>query len=225
MAYVLLLSPDEELLQTLSSRVADIGCAPLAARTLAEARLALAQVMPDVTCVDWEFGAAELAELRRWLGPVGRRDRGPVILMVSPSTALLPDRLPPFLEPDRDHVIAKPVEPDRFDEVLTAALAAGPSFGGRLTLEATSRELRAGPDLSVRLSPTEFRLLDYLMHRPGTVVPDTELLEVVLQGRGSSAPEQRLRQRVSKLRAKLRRHGLSDVWLRAVVGRRSGSGR
>lgn len=218
MAYVLLLSPDEDLLQALAGRVADVGCAPLAARTLGEARLALAQVMPDVICVDWEFAADELAELRRWLGPVGRRNRGPVILMVSPVTALVPDRLPPFLEPDRDQVIAKPVEPDQFDQVLTAALAAGSSFGGRLSLDTISRELRAGPDVSVRLSPTEFRLLDYLMRRPGTVVPDSELLAASGQGSGSEPERERVRQRVSRLRAKLRRHGLPDVWLRAIVG-------
>lgn len=217
MATVLIISPDEDLLQALAGRVASAGCLPLVSADLEEAQLVLAQAPVDAVCVDWEFEAEQLAELRAWLGPVGRRERAPVILLVSPVTALVPDLLPPFLEPDRDRVIAKPVVDNEFDLALGMALAAGGRFDP-LALDADSLQLRAGPDAFVPLTPGEFHLLRYLMQHPGRVVPAAELAAALAAGR--PAPDvAAVRARVRSLQAKLRRRGLEGIRLRAVGGR------
>ncbi len=215
MPRVLILSPDEELLETLSERVAFCGSTPLPAQTLEDARNALGRGTADVVCMDWDYEQDDLAELRQWLGRVGRGDRSPVILMVSPLTALVPELLPPFLEPDRDHVIAKPVEADTFDDALARALAAGTLRFGRFALDGRPFSLTE----AAREEPAsvESRLLDHLLRHAGAVVSSAELMKVM--GVNGGAGEEDLRRHLSRLRQRLRQQGESAPRLRTVAGR------
>ncbi len=216
MPRVLILSPDEELLEALCERVAFCGSTPLPVQTLEDARTVLGRGTADVVCMDWDYKQDDLAELRQWLGRVGRGDRSPVILMVSPLAALVPELLPPFLEPDRDHVIAKPVETDAFDDALVHALASETLRFGRFALDARplplSREAALDESASV-----ESRLLDHLLRHAGTVVSSAELMGIM--GTNAGAGEEDLRRHISRLRQRLRQQGDSAPRLRTVAGR------
>lgn len=218
MPRVLILSPDQELLETLCERVASCGSTPFPVQTLEDARVVLGRATADVVCMDWDYEQSDRAEFRQWLGRVGRGDRSPVILMVSPLTALVPELLPPFLEPDRDHVIAKPVAADEFDDALTRALTSGTLRFGRFALDAQP----LAPPASVapeELTPAESRLLECLLRRAGAVVSTGELMQVLGSEGDRESTEEALRDHMARLRARLRRQGEQAPRLRSVGGR------
>ena len=109
----------------------------------------------------------------------GRRDATPVLILTAKEGA---DSIIQLLNAGADDYLAKPFD---LGELLARAKAlirrgkgaAHPtlSFGGLQvnTLEQTVR--RNG--IAVDLSPTEYRILEYLIHRPRVIVTKRELLE------------------------------------------------
>ncbi len=91
------------------------------------------------------------------------------------------------------------------EKSLDAGERAGPDVLtiGEATLDRSSHELR-GDGASVELTPTEFRLVRYLMQRRGSIVSVEELLEKVWEFFPGTGSSELVRSHVRNLRSKLR---------------------
>ena len=74
---------------------------------------------------------------------------------------------------------------------------------GNLALDRNSHELR-GDGVTVQLTPTEFRLMYYLIQRRGSIVSAKELLEKVWEFFPGTGSSELVRSHVRNLRNKLR---------------------
>ena len=86
---------------------------------------------------------------------------------------------------------------------------------GDLSLDRVTRRVMRGPR-SVNLSPTEFRLLEYLLTSPGRVYSRTQLLDNVW-GRDSDIDERTVDVHVGRLRKAISRGREPDP-IRTVRG-------
>jgi DNA-binding response OmpR family regulator len=106
----------------------------------------------------------------------------PIIFLVPPALRWLPDSVP--MRIGRDALVSKPFLPSEIEQTLRRLLAP-PTVPIPKTLTVGDLSLDrglfalSGEGGSVTLTPTEFRLLEYLMERSGTVVTADELLEKV----------------------------------------------
>jgi two-component system phosphate regulon response regulator PhoB len=74
-------------------------------------------------------------------------------------------------------------------------------YAGDLDLDRLTRRVRRG-DRDIRLGPTDFRLLEYLLERPGRVFSRGQLLDLVW-GRSSEIDERTVDVHIGRLRKKL----------------------
>jgi DNA-binding response OmpR family regulator len=146
----------------------------------------------------------------RWLSAKRERAAVPVILLAPHSAKLVPASLPHFFQPERDGLVPKPLEGEKLASEVARVLAARPVRTRRaellrvgcVTLVPQQLLLDSGDALS--LTPTEFRLLRYLMQRPGEFISPDELLEHVWGYPPGTAGPEVVRSHVSNLRRKLR---------------------
>jgi len=113
--------------------------------------------------------------------------------------------------PHRDDCVAKPLDADELKRKVARLLSASPSSPSNqprvlrsppFTLDHETRELWADGKKTV-LTPTEHRLLGYLMERSGAVVSSDELLETVWGFHPGTATAAVVRVHVSNLRRKM----------------------
>jgi two-component system phosphate regulon response regulator PhoB len=74
-------------------------------------------------------------------------------------------------------------------------------YAGDLDLDRLTRRVRRG-DRDIHLGPTDFRLLEYLLERPGRVLSRGQLLDLVW-GRSSEVDERTVDVHIGRLRKKL----------------------
>ena len=74
-------------------------------------------------------------------------------------------------------------------------------YAGDLDLDRLTRRVRRG-DRDIRLGPTDFRLLEYLLERPGRVFSRGQLLDLVW-GRSSEVDERTVDVHIGRLRKRL----------------------
>jgi two-component system phosphate regulon response regulator PhoB len=147
-----------------------------------EAEIAVAEDPPDLIILDWMLpGLSGLELCRRWRS--GRASRNiPIIILTARGEEV--DRIrglttgaddyvvKPFSVPElmaRIKAIMRRASPERIASVLSAADIVLNRDAHRVT--------RNGRE--VRLGPTEFRLLEFLMESPGRVYSRTQLLDGV----------------------------------------------
>jgi len=87
---------------------------------------------------------------------------------------------------------------------------------GELTLDASRRELRIGPDRTVSLTPLENRLLRYLMINAGHVLTSEAIIAQVWGPEGGD--RDMLRQVVSRLRRKIEPDSARPTYIENVPG-------
>jgi two-component system OmpR family response regulator len=166
----------------------------------------------DAVILDGGIGEEEIAELRGWL----RASNGtcPVVFLTSPAARWLSGALP--VDPDEDQVVTKPCQASDIREAVEKGLAGTPAcvevltIGGA-TLDRESHELQ-GESGSSQLTPTEFRLMHYLVQERGNIVSTEELLEKVWEFFPGTGSSELVRSHVRNLRGKLRQAtGRTDV--------------
>lgn len=166
---------------------------------------ALFNVAIDAAIVDTAIGEEEVRSFAAW-----RRDAGgdyPMVFLAPASVRWMVDWLP--LDPERDGVVVKPCEAKELRHAVEACLeSAGLERPevlsiGELALDRSSHELR-GESGNMQLTPTEFRLLDYLAQRKGRIVPTDELLEKVWEFYPGTGSSELVRSHIRNLRGKLR---------------------
>jgi two-component system phosphate regulon response regulator PhoB len=210
MAPRILLVEDEEALATLVSY--NLRAAGYETETVGrgdEAELRLREEPPDLLLLDWMLPGVSGVELCRRIRAGKDNARLPIIMLTARGEEA--DRVrglsvgaddyvtKPFSVAEllaRVHALLRRADPVQGAAVLTI---------GDLSLERDSRRVRRA-GVEVRVGPTEYRLLEYLMGRPGRVFSRAQLLDGVW-GLHSEVDERTVDVHVGRLRRALAQDG------------------
>ena len=188
---------------------------------------ALAALRADVVCLDATLGADGIDDLCRWLRCDPDRAPVPVLFLLPARARWTESGLPPALRPGYDDHLFRPVDPDELVEKVSALLTLTPARrpksrrflrGGPFIMDSETNELWTD-GRKVKLTPTEFRLLAYLMERADTPVSLDELLENVWGHLPGTGAAEVVRAHVSNLRRKMATLGSGAGLLRTLAHR------
>jgi two-component system phosphate regulon response regulator PhoB len=184
-----------------------------------EAELRLAEAPPDLVILDWMLpGVSGLEICRRLRARDETRDM-PVIMLTARGEESERVRglsvgaddyvVKPFSTPElmaRVHALLRRARPERVASRLTA---------GDIDLDRETRRVKRG-GREIHLGPTEFRLLEYFMEKPGRVFTRAQLLDSVW-GMSAEIDERTVDVHVGRLRKALIRSREKDP-IRTVRG-------
>lgn len=184
-----------------------------------EAELRLAEHQPDLVLLDWMLPGVSGIEICRRLRAREETRTLPVIMLTARGDESERVRglsvgaddyvVKPFSVPEllaRMHALLRRSRPERIAETLSV---------GDLKLDRQAHRVqRGGRDL--HLGPTEFRLLEFLMERPGRVFSRAQLLDGVW-GFSSEIDERTVDVHVGRLRRAVSRDNELDP-IRTVRG-------
>lgn len=174
---------------------------------------------PDLLILDLGLpdrdGMTVVAEVRSW-------SRVPIIVLSARSGEA--DKVA-ALEAGADDYVTKPFGPREFSARVQVALRHAISRGaagalltiGDWTIELQARTVRSIHDGELRLTPTEFRLLEVLAEHVGMVVTHRSLLQQVW-GPGSIEQTHYLRVFMKQMRSKLEPDPARPRWLLTETG-------
>jgi len=170
-----------------------------------EAELRLAENAPDLLILDWMLPGVSGIEICRRLRAREATRRLPIIMVSARRDESERVR---GLAVGADDYVVKPFSvielmarvrallrrsrPERIAERLRA---------GDLDLDRLTRRVRRG-DRDIRLGPTDFRLLEYLLEKPGRVLSRGHLLDLVW-GRSAEVDERTVDVHIGRLRKRL----------------------
>lgn len=205
MSSVLLVTRDTSTERLAEHALASVGHEVITAGGCGAAIRSLFNVSVDVVVMDSAIGEAEMNELCVWL----RSGNGsyPVVFLTGASARWLVDSLP--IDKDHDEIVTKPCEGNDIRRAVAKTLDSTQRKGpevlmvGNASLNKSSHELR-GDSASVQLTPTEFRLMYYLIQRRGSIVSTEELLEKVWEFFPGTGSSELVRSHVRNVRNKLR---------------------
>ncbi|HET6467232.1 MAG TPA: phosphate regulon transcriptional regulator PhoB [Geminicoccaceae bacterium] len=147
-----------------------------------EALLLIEEREPDLILLDWMLPQLSGLELCRRLRRRPETAHLPIIILTARSEE--PDRLR-GLETGADDFITKPFSPAELVARVRAVLRrVRPAFASQLlafhdlAMDLTAHRVHRG-GREIHLSPTEFRLLRYLLENPGRVFSRAQLLDRV----------------------------------------------
>jgi DNA-binding response OmpR family regulator len=222
-AQILVISPDDAVLRVAERCLIASGYGLLAATTLRKAQRSLTRAKVDAICIDSVLPTGEVEKLLRWLCDSSGRSRPPIVILAPGTAKIGTNTLPGCFQDGCDGVVRKPVTSRELTRVVGKVVAAGTQRNvddvlrvGDVALDGVSHELRLSGGHVLRLTPTEFRLLRYLMQRPGELSSSDELLEGVWGYSGGLGGAQLVRAHVSNLRRKLRDKGGAKELIRTV---------
>jgi two-component system phosphate regulon response regulator PhoB len=176
-----------------------------------EAELRLAESAPDLVILDWMLPGVSGLEICRRLRARENTRTLPVIMVTARGEEAERVRglsvgaddyvVKPFSVPElmaRVRALLRRSRPERIADRLNA---------GDLDLDRETRRVRRG-SRDIHLGPTEFRLLEYLLEKPGRVFSRAQLLDGVW-GQAAEIDERTVDVHVGRLRKALSR-GRSD---------------
>jgi len=147
-----------------------------------EAELALAERLPDAVLLDWMLPGVSGIELCRRIRKRPASRSLPIILLTARGEEA--DRIR-GLDSGADDYVTKPFSPTEVIARLKAVLRrSNPAVTEEklvyedLTIDLITHRVQRS-DQKIHLGPTEFRLLQYFMQRPGRVFSREQLLDAV----------------------------------------------
>jgi two-component system, OmpR family, phosphate regulon response regulator PhoB len=181
-ATVLVVEDEPQIQELVAVNLEHIGHKVLRAASAEEAEAAIRHALPDVLVLDWmlpgESGVAFARRLR-----ADERTRELPILMLT-ARAMEQDKVS-GLEAGADDYLTKPFSPKELAARIKAVLRRrAPQLSGDaveaggLRLDPAARRVTTKSG-GVELSPSEFRLLHFLMTHPGRVYSRAQLLDLV----------------------------------------------
>jgi DNA-binding response OmpR family regulator len=182
MSTILLVSGTSNVGQSACQHLAAKGYDVVLATSATEALRSLHTLTVDAVIFDTAVPDMAAQDFCHWLRQDPRCEDVPILFLVPPAFRWLPDSVP--MRIGRDALVSKPFLSSEVDQTLKRLLGAlampipKTLAVGDLSLDRSLFAL-SGEGGSVTLTPTEFRLLEYLMERPGMVVTAEELLEKV----------------------------------------------
>ena len=184
-----------------------------------EAELRLAENPPDLVMLDWMLPGVSGLEICRRLRARENTRRLPVIMVTARGEETERVRglsigaddyvVKPFSVPElmaRVRALLRRSSPERIANCLRA---------GDLDLDRETRHVRRGAR-DIHLGATEFRLLEYLLEKPGRVFTRAQLLDGIW-GQAAEIDERTISVHVGRLRKRLSRESERDP-IRTVRG-------
>lgn len=218
-AKVLVVEDELPLAEMLEYNLEAEGFRVVAAESGEEAELIIAEEEPDLIILDWMLPGVSGIELCRRLRSKPETRSVPILMLTARgeesdrirglSTGADDYVVKPFSLPElmaRVKAILRRVAPDRIADIL--------SVSGVELDRAAHRVMRGVRE--VRLGPTEYRLLEFLMESPGRVLSRTQLLDGVW-GRDAFVDERTVDVHIGRLRKALVRGKETDP-IRTVRG-------
>ncbi len=181
-AKVLVVEDEQSLAEMLCYNLEAEGFRVTHAATGEEAELMVSEEAADLIVLDWMLPGVSGIELCRRLRSKPETRAVPILMLTARgeesdrirglSTGADDYVVKPFSLPElmaRVKAILRRASPDRIADVLNV---------GGVELDRAAHRVMRGPR-EVRLGPTEFRLLEFLMESPGRVLSRTQLLDGV----------------------------------------------
>ncbi len=203
---VLIVEDEPAILELVAVNLEHAGFAPLRAESAEQALALLRTALPDVALVDWMLPGQSGLALARRLRADARTRELPIIFLTARSEES--DKVA-ALDAGADDYVTKPFSPRELVARIRALLRRrAPQLGGLpvevagLRLDPAAHEVRGG-GRPLELSPTEFRLLHFLMTHANRVHSRARLLDAVwgadaaLEERTVDVHVRRLRQALS----------------------------
>ncbi|MCW5663575.1 MAG: phosphate regulon transcriptional regulator PhoB [Piscinibacter sp.] len=182
MSQVLVVEDEAAIAELIALNLRHAGYEVTVAATAEQAQAAIDGVLPDLVLLDWMLpGQSGLALARRWRAESRTREL-PIIMLT--ARAAESDKIS-GLDAGADDYLTKPFSTNELmariravlrrkaPEALDAAVQVG-----KLRLDPATRRV-AGGDVELKLGPTEFRLLHFLMVHPERVHSRAQLLDRV----------------------------------------------
>jgi two-component system phosphate regulon response regulator PhoB len=203
---ILIIEDEAALVEMLRYNLEAEGFRTASAPDGEEGRLLIEELTPDLVLLDWMLPELSGLELCRRIRRNPNTAAIPVILLTARGEEA--DRIR-GLDTGADDYVTKPFSPSELIARIRAVLRRlRPAFGqerlavGEVVMDlAAHRVTRRGRPIS--LGPTEFRLLRFLLERPGRVFSREELLDAVWRREISVEPRtvdahiQRLRKAIN----------------------------
>jgi two-component system phosphate regulon response regulator PhoB len=204
-AKVLIVEDEASLAELLRYNLEAEGFRVSSAESGEEAELLVAEDKPDLIILDWMLPAVSGIELCRRLRSKAETRSIPIIMLTARgeesdrvrglSTGADDYVVKPFSLPElmaRVKALLRRSAPERTAEVLQS---------GDIVLDRAAHRVTRGAR-EVRLGPTEFRLLEFLMQSPGRVLSRSQLLDGVW-GRDAFVDERTVDVHIGRLRKAL----------------------
>ena len=209
---VLVVEDDEALGPMLEYNLEKEGLLPTLVTDGDEALLRLSEETPDLIVLDWMLPGTSGIEICRQARARAETRNTPIIMLTAKGEE--GDRIR-GLDTGADDYVTKPFSVTelmaRIRAVLRRSSPAGDEAAkrfGDIVLDFETRRVHRG-DVEVKLGPTEFRLLECLMRRPGRVFSRDQLLDIVW-GRDVYVDERTVDVHVGRLRKALKQSGKKD---------------
>jgi len=218
-ARLIVVSPDATLAQLVQESAAALGHNVISAKDLLEARRFLSRVDVDLICLDSILPVEEIDDLCRALS--AESGRPAFVFIAPPSAKVVPSALPVSFQPRRDGLVTKPLRGRDLEREIARVLStfarpreADLLRAGSVALDAVERKLLFASGGVLALTPTEYRLVRYLMEHVGEFVSPAELLENAWGYPKDTGGAEVVRAHVSNVRRKLRAIGEDAQMLR-----------
>jgi len=180
--YILVVEDEESLATLLQYNLDKEGFRVAVATDGEEALLLIDEGLPDLVVLDWMLPKVSGVEVCRRLRARPETRNLPIIILTARGEES--DRIR-GLDTGADDYIVKPFSMSELAARIRAVLrrirpglAEDNIRHGDLVIDRAAHRVRRGAK-EVRLGPTEFRLLDYLMQHPGRVFSREQLLDAV----------------------------------------------
>jgi len=182
MRRVLVVEDESAIAELISINLRHAGYEVMIAGTADQAQSEVDRVLPDLVLLDWMLpGQSGLALAKRWRADARTREL-PIIMLTARAGEA--DKVS-GLDAGADDYLSKPFSTSELMARIRAvlrrkapeALDAAVEVGGLRLDPATRRVMRSGKEL--KLGPTEFRLLHFLMTHPERVHSRAQLLDRV----------------------------------------------
>ena len=217
MPMVLIVEDEPAIAELIAVNLRHNGFQPVWAEDGVSAQRELDAVLPDVILLDWMLpGASGLSLARKWRAD--SRTKGVPILMLT-ARGDEPDKVA-GLDAGADDYITKPFSTQELLARIRAVLrrrapeqAQDKVSIGELVLDAAAHRVSWQGDL-IKIGPTEFKLLNYLMKHPERVHSRAQLLDKVW-GDHVFIEERTVDVHVKRLRESL---GVAGVLIETVRG-------
>ena len=182
MSRVLVVEDEAAIAELISLNLRHAGYEVTLAASAEQAQAAVDGVLPDLVLLDWMLpGQSGLSLARRWRGDARTREL-PIIMLTARADET--DKVA-GLDAGADDYLAKPFSTNELMARIRAvlrrkapeALDSAVEVGG-LRLDPSTRRVARG-EIELKLGPTEFRLLHFLMTHPERVHSRAQLLDRV----------------------------------------------